>query len=356
MDAPQISNATREDRARDTILRDGAAIRIRVARHSDEEGLVAFLRALAPESRRLRFAALGTDVVARARAWTDPPEGDSSLVAEGGIDGRIIGQASFDRVASDAAEVAFVVADEYQGRGVATLLLEALAEQANEADIHTFYAEILPENMRMLEVFRASGFPLRLSSEPGAIMVEFPTELTGAARERFERREQTAAAAAVQALLHPSSVAVVGASRRRGTVGGEIFHNLLNSGFPGPVFPVNPQADVVQSVAAYRSILDIPGAIDLAVLVAPAAAVADAARECARKGVRSLIVISAGFAEAGPEGAARQFELVQGDWLMNGDAFGLGPEQDFLLGSGGPGEMLRIPGQGPRPALVRELR
>ncbi len=309
-DVKPMTAATREDRARDTILRDGAAIRIRPARPSDEAALADFLGALAPESRRLRFAALRPDLDARAHGWANPPADECSLVAEGGIDGRVIGQASFDRAGHEAAEVAFAVADEYQGRGVATLLLEALAEEAHEAGITTFIAEILPENMRMLEVFRASGFPLRLSSEPGAIMVEFPTALTGAARERFERREQTAAAAAVHALLHPRSVAVIGASRRRGTVGGELFHNLLNSGFPGPVFPVNPGADVVQSVAAYRSILDIPGPVDLAVLVVPAAAAADAARECARKGVRTIIAVSSGFAETGPEGAARQRELL----------------------------------------------
>ncbi len=305
-----MTNATREDRARDTILRDGAAIRIRPARPADEEALVAFLRALAPKSRRLRFAALRPDLEAQAHGWANSRGDDCSLLAEGGVDARVIGQASFDRVGHDAAEVAFAVADDYQGRGVATLLLEALAEAAGEAGITTFCAEILPENMKMLEVFRASGFPLRLSSEPGAIMVEFPTALTGPARERFERREQTAAAAAVHALLHPRSVAVIGASRRRGTVGGEIFHNLLNGGFPGPVYPVNPSADVVQSVAAYRTILDIPGPVDLAVLVVPAAAAADAARACARKGVRTVIAVSAGFAEAGPEGAARQRELL----------------------------------------------
>jgi acyl-CoA synthetase (NDP forming) len=102
-------------------------------------------------------------------------------------------------------------------------------------------------------------------------------------------------------------VAVIGASRRRGTVAGELFHNLLAGGFNGPVYPVNPNTPVVQSVLVYRSVLDLPGPVDLAV---PAPAVAQAARECASKGVRALVVISAGFAETGPEGAERQRELL----------------------------------------------
>ena len=323
--------ARSQDRARDTILRDGAAIRVRDAAAADEAALVAFLEGLDAESRRLRFASLGTDLVARAHRWATPQSAEGcSLVAltgaaeagapettaeeaEGARSGaadRIIGNGSYDRIDADSAEVAFVVADDYQGRGVATLLLEELARRANETGITTFVAEVLPENVRMLEVFRASGFPVRVHAEPGSIVVEFPTELTGPARERFERREQAAAAAAVRALLHPAAVAVIGASRRRGTVGGELFHNLLSSGFAGPVYPVNPAADVVQSVAAYRSVLDIPGPVDLAVIVLPAEATLEAARACATKGVKSVIVVSPGFAETGPEGLQRQRDLV----------------------------------------------
>ncbi|MCU0506540.1 MAG: bifunctional GNAT family N-acetyltransferase/acetate--CoA ligase family protein, partial [Chloroflexi bacterium] len=304
-------SATSQDRARDTILRDGSPIRIRPARPEDEPGLVAFLQGLAVESRRLRFAGLSNDFTTPAHRWAAPDEEEAcSLVAEAGPDARIVANGSFDRLGPDSAEVAFVVADEWQGRGVATLLLEELARRAHDDGIETFVAEVLPENIRMLDVFRASGFPLRLRAEPGAMIVEFPTALTGEARERFERREQAAAAAAVRALLHPSSVAVIGASRRRGTLGGELFHNLLMGGFAGPVYPVNPNADVVQSVAAYRSVMDISGPVDLAVIVLPPDATIEAARACAARGVKTVVVISRGFAEVGTEGLARQRELV----------------------------------------------
>ena len=112
-------------------------------------------------------------------------------------------------------------------------------------------------------------------------------------------------------LLKPRSVAVIGASRARRTVGGEIFHNLLRCGFHGPVYPVNPTAEVVQSVKAYPSILETPGHVDLAVMVVPARIAKKLLLECAQKGVKAVIVISAGFKEIGGEGAEREAELVQ---------------------------------------------
>src|SRR6266498_3809255 len=162
----------------------------------------------------------------------------------------------------------------------------------------------------MIQVFRESGFPVDLRYELGEITVEFPTSLSPEALERFERREQTAAIAAMEAFLSPRSVAVIGASRSRGTIGGEVFHNLLVTGFNGPVYPVNPGADVVQSVPAYSTVGDVPGPVDLAVIVVPASLVVEAAHQCGEKGVRALVVISSGFAETGEEGRARQRELL----------------------------------------------
>lgn len=114
----------------------------------------------------------------------------------------------------------------------------------------------------------------------------------------------------LDALLRPRSVAVIGASRKRGTIAAELFHNLVHFGFAGAVYPVNPTSSVVQSVRAYRSVLDIPDEVDLAVLVVPAAQVLAAVEECGRKGVRGLVLISAGFAEIGGAGAALQDKLV----------------------------------------------
>jgi acetyl coenzyme A synthetase (ADP forming)-like protein len=162
----------------------------------------------------------------------------------------------------------------------------------------------------MVEVFRESGFPVEIRSEPGIVVVELPTSISPEAVERFEMREQSAAVAAMRSFFAPKSVAVIGASRRRGTIGGEVFHNLITTGFNGPVYPVNPSSGVVQSVAAYKSVIDCPGPVDQAVIVVPAVHVLDAVRECAAKGVKTLVIISAGFSETGEEGLRRQRALM----------------------------------------------
>jgi predicted CoA-binding protein len=135
------------------------------------------------------------------------------------------------------------------------------------------------------------------------VRAEISTSLTPEARDRFEHREELAAAAAVQALLCPRSIAVIGASRKRHTIGGDLFHNLIDGDFAGPVYPVNPAALSVQGVRAFASILDIPDPVEVAVVVVLAESVADVARQCARKGVRGLIVVSAGVSGIGPSGS-----------------------------------------------------
>jgi acetyl coenzyme A synthetase (ADP forming)-like protein len=114
----------------------------------------------------------------------------------------------------------------------------------------------------------------------------------------------------LEPLLRPKSVAVIGASRERGTIGAEIFHNLIAHEFQGAVYPVNPKADVVQSVRAYATIADVPEPVDLAVVVVPGRVAVDVLEACGAAGVRAAIVISAGFKETGPEGAEREKALV----------------------------------------------
>ena len=139
----------------------------------------------------------------------------------------------------------------------------------------------------MIEVFRESGFPVEVRVRAGI-------DSRRAARPRSARRRwsgsrteiEVAAAAAVSRFFEPRSVAVIGASRERDTVGGQIFHNLLDGGFEGVAYPVNREAEVVQSVRAYSSVGEIPGPIDLAVIAVPAAAVIEVVRECAGRGSR----------------------------------------------------------------------
>ncbi len=295
----------------DVVLRDGSTVHVRPVRADDEPAIRTFLQGLSPESIGFRF--FGTPNLDWVTSWSlDVDYADRyALVAESGSPSQIVAHAAYVRIDSERAEVAFLVADEWQGKGISTIMLAHLATLAEHHGIHTFTAEVLPANHRMIEVFRESGFPVEMRSHPDAIAIELPTSLSTDALEQFYERDRIAGIAAVRHFLEPRSVAVIGASRKRGTVGGEILHNLLAAEFEGPVYAVNEHADVVQSLPSYKSVKDIPGGVELAVIAVPAAHVVEAARQCADAGVRALLVISAGFAEAGPEGTQRQQELVE---------------------------------------------
>ena len=298
-------------READVVLRNGSTVRVRPVRAEDHDGLVVFLRGLSSDSIFFRFFSGSVDLEKAARWAVDVDYRNRyGLVATSGPEASIVGHGTYQSTGDGRAEIAFAVSDSLQGQGLGTILLAHLAEAATENNIGTFYAEVLPANHRMVEVFRESGFPVEIRSEPGLIVVELPASLSPEAIERFEMREQTAAVAAMRSFFAPRSVAVIGASRRRGTIGGEVFHNLISTGFNGPVYPVNPSSPVVQSVSAYKSVIDCPGPVDQAVIVVPAVHVLDAARECAAKGVKTLVIISAGFSETGEEGLRRQRALM----------------------------------------------
>jgi acetyl coenzyme A synthetase (ADP forming)-like protein len=306
---PPVSTAYPAHRAADVALRDGSTAHIRPVRADDRAELSRFFAGLSGQSIGLRFFS-GAPDLERISHWAIHVDYRDRYGLVATIGQEVVAHAAYQRTSDDRAEVAFAVADAHQGRGLGTILLAHLAEAASANGIDAFEAEVLAENHRMLEVFRESGFSLRTSAKPGAIGVQFPTSITPDAAQRFEHREQIAAVAAMRHFFAPRSVAVIGASRTRGTIGGEIFRNLVVTGFHGPVYPVNPKAEVVQSVRAYSSVSDVPGPVELAVIVVPADSVIDVARECGAKGVRGLVVISAGFSETGEVGQERQHELL----------------------------------------------
>jgi acetyl coenzyme A synthetase (ADP forming)-like protein len=296
----------------DVALRDGSTVHVRPITTTDEDGLRQFFVSLSPEARTLRFFSGGVNLAAAASRDSQVDYVDTfGLVATTGHDGRIVGHASYAIVEPGRAEVAFTIADDYQGRGLGTLFLGQLAEAATANGISQFCAVVLPSNYHMLKVFHDSGFPIEMRSDPNEIHVEFPTSLTPDAIEKFERREQIGAINALTHVLRPTSIAVIGASRRAGTVGAAVFRNLLLGGFAGPVYPVNATADVVQSVHAYATVEAIPGPVDLAVIAVPAAHVLTVAEQCGHKGVRGLVVITAGFGETDADGREREQALLR---------------------------------------------
>jgi acetate---CoA ligase (ADP-forming) len=298
------------DREADVVLRDGSTLHIRPVRAADEAALRAFFTALSEESMVLRFFARAN--VDWVTSWAlDVDYTDRfALVAVSGAKHTIVAHAAYIRTWCDRAEVAFVVSDAWQGHGIATILLAQLAAAAQRHGISTFTSMVMPVNHRMIEVFRESGFPVDTRSDPGVITIELPTSLSADGIARFEERERIAAVAAVRSVLEPRSVAVIGASRRRGTVGGELLHNLIAGGYGGQVYAVNHRAHEVQGLPAFRSVSELPGPVELAVVCVPAEAVVGAARDCALAGVRAVLVVSAGFAETGGEGSRRQRELL----------------------------------------------
>lgn len=298
----------------DVVLRDGSTVKVRPLRPEDEQRLLDFFRSLSEESRWLRFFTIIKDKLLAAEAHREAIVDyvrTFGLIALTGGEERVVGHALYSAIGDDHADAAFAVADDYQGRGLGTMLVGQLAQVAAANGIQVFEADVLASNHKMIGVFRRSGFPIKVTVTTGQLHVTFPTSFTADAVEQFEQREQVSAINSLKLFLRPNAVAVIGASRSRGTIGGEIFHNLLNYEFAGPVYPVNPGAEVVQSVPAYRSVEAIPGPVYLAVIAVPGAQVLEVAEQCGRKGVRALVVISAGFAETGEEGRARQNELLR---------------------------------------------
>jgi acyl-CoA synthetase (NDP forming)/L-amino acid N-acyltransferase YncA len=299
--------ATREV---DVALRDGSTAHVRPVRATDLPALRRFLRGLSREDRQMRWLTGAPDLDAATRwaASVDRRERDGVVATTG--EGEIVGHAAWARLDATRAEVAFEVAGAQQRHGLATILLAHLAFGAHEQGIETLVAEVLPANHRMLDVLRDSGLPVHVRADPGLLHVELPAELTPEALRRFEQRDAIASIAAMDAVLRPRSLAVVGASPDPGSIGGAVFANLLAGGYRGQLHAVNRRGRPIAGRVCHRSIAAVPGELDAAVLAIPAAGVVEAARACAARGVRALVVLSAGFAETGPNGVALQHELL----------------------------------------------
>lgn len=226
------------------------------------------------------------------------------------VAGKMIGVGRYDRIDRDSAEVAFLVEDAHQGRGIGQILLEHLAQAGRERGVKRFVAEVLPDNVKMLQTFRDAGYQVTGGFEDGVMAVEFPIDPTDTAIGVMLEREHRAEAASIEKFLNPASVAVIGATRRQDTVGHALVRNLVAGDFTGRVYAVNQAAVAVSGLPAFARVGDIPDDVDLAVVAVPADAVQDVVLDCAAKGVRGLVVISAGFAEAGPEGRERQRRLA----------------------------------------------
>ncbi|MFF5564107.1 GNAT family N-acetyltransferase [Streptomyces sp. NPDC012623] len=325
----------------DVVLRDGGTARIRPITTADARRLVSFYEQVSDESKYYRFFApyprLSDKDVHR---FTHHDYVDRVGLAVT-VGDEFIATVRYDRIdprglpasaPADEAEVAFLVQDAHQGRGVASALLEHIAAVARERGIRRFAAEVLPANGKMIKVFRDAGYTQRRSFEDGSVRLTLDLEPTAESLAVQRGREQRAEARSVQRLLTPDSVAVVGTGRAPGGVGRTVLANLTGAGFTGRVYAVNrafpEDRHRIDGVPAFRSVAAIGEPVDLAVVAVPAERVPEAIADCGRHGVRGVVVLSAGYAESGAEGRARQRELVRqarsyGMRVIGPNAFGV---------------------------------
>lgn len=293
----------------DVICRDGGLLRLRTLGPDDAPAVIEFYRQLDERSRYRRFIshALPRDEVLLGPLNSDNPD-DHTLGAE--LAGELVGVGiAIHDSKRDAIEVAFAVASDHQGRGIGTLLLEHLAATARDAGRKRFVANTLTSNLAMLDVFEQAGF--RITEEVDQDDVSIVLILDDKADLAVAQRDNWSHAASIRRVLHPNSVAIIGASRTPGSVGHALLRNVLASSYCGTFYPVNLQARSVLGVAAYPSIADLPEVPDLAVIAVPAAAVRSVLIECGQAGVSSAVIVTAGFAEIDTDGASAEDELVE---------------------------------------------
>lgn len=325
----------------DVVLRDGGTARIRPITADDADRLVSFYEQVSDESKYYRFFAPYPRLSAKdVHRFTHHDFVDRVGLAAT-VGGEFIATVRYDRIGADGmaasapadeAEVAFLVQDAHQGRGVASALLEHIAAVARERGIRRFAAEVLPANTKMIKVFTDAGYTQKRSFEDGVVRLEFGLEPTDRSMAVQLAREQRAEAHSVRRLLAPGSVAVIGVGRAPGGVGRSVLGNIRDAGYAGPLYAVNNAfpdgCHEVDGVPAYRSVREIEGPVDVAVVAVPADVVPAVVTECGEHGVQGLVVLSAGYAESGPEGRDRQRALVRqarayGMRIIGPNAFGV---------------------------------
>ena len=321
------------------VLRDGTVASIRVATHADRNGLRHFFHDLSLESRLRRFftpSEPSDAILQRLADARDPSEGltlivDRYLAAQnpseavaarqvsepgdrddrGAAGVRPIATASYLKVNAGLAEVAFAVDDRFQGKGLGSMLLERLAVIAARHGFERFQASTLTDNTAMLEVFRDSGFEIRSKTSAGCVDLQLVLTPSAEGVRTAEERDRAATAVSLRPMLAPASVVVVGASRDPLSLGRRVFDALRAAGFKGHIYPVNPNVTELDGLPCYQSVREVPSGTDLAIIAVPSGHVLDVVDECGAAGIKSLVVITAGFAEMGEAGRARQQQLVE---------------------------------------------
>ena len=301
------------ERSANVLLSDGTTVHVRQMQPEDAPAVVETHSRFSERTRYLRFFSPYPRIPERdLHRFVNVDHRDrEAFVVE--VGGQLVAIGRYDRLGPDAgdAEVAFVVEDAYQGRGIGPLLMEYLAAAARDVGITRFVAEVLPANATMLRVFGDFGYEVERRYADGVVHLEFPIAPTESSLEVQWRREHRTEARSIARLLTPRGVAVYGASASGHGVGAAVLGHLRDGGFAGPVVPVHPSASRVGGLPAVAHARDASAPLDLAVVAVPPERIAEVVDDAAAAGLHALVVVSAGFAETGPAGAAAQAELIR---------------------------------------------
>lgn len=297
------------------ILRDGSTARVRVSRPEDAADVAAFIE----RAREHHGGAM--PLLSRPYATlsleelldSSDPGRHLTLLAIRSVDGedRVVGAAGYRVVEPGGADIALGVEETFRGKGLATRLVERIAMAAADQDLCRLTARGGEGSEALLDVLRRSGFSLGERQGEEGVVIDLAVLPDAESRHRSELRDRLATRASMRPFFHPRAVAVVGASRDEDSLGFRTLHQLVLNRFQGPVYAVNPKAASIGAIPAYPSVRSLPGPVDLAVVLVPKQHVLAVVEDCAAAGVRALVVITAGFAEVGPEDRARQDALLE---------------------------------------------
>ncbi len=298
------------------LLKNGEGLFIKPALPEDLLLVTSFMKRISRESLRMRFmvsmSEVPADIIKELCSGDFTEKGCLLAISGEGGDKKVVGLGNYIAMDNErAAEIAFLIEDSYQRKGISTLLLERLAGLAAANGFIEFEAEILPDNQPMINVMKSSGFESHKVWNSDTVHMELPVSGAAALWELADLRERIAVANSLLPLLKPKVVAVVGASRDTSSIGNMIFINILAANYAGTVYPVNPQAVSVNGIKAYSSVKTLPEPLDLAVIAIRADKVYEAAEEAIEAGAKGLVVVSAGFADSGKEGMERQMKLTE---------------------------------------------
>ena len=293
----------------DALLMDGRIVHVRPVSEGDKDALSALYGRTSPRTRYLRFFSAGISIDREVRRLM-PGDDHVALLAE--HDGQVVGVASYEVLSGDRAEMAILVDDAWQGDGIGSLLIEHLTAVARRDGIRELVGDVLATNVSMLRTSAslAPGIARQHGEDPGVVRIQMPTQPDERALAAAGARDRTAEHNSLRPLLAPASLAVIGVSRAQSGVGYEVLRAVIAGGFTGRTYPVNPHAKTIDGLACYPSIGAIPGEVDLAIIAVPAARVAKVVEECGAAHVGAAVVLSSGFAETGPSGAATQSQVL----------------------------------------------